>query len=805
MAWDTLKQNAVDVAVGANGQMWALGTEDASGGHALFFFDGTNWSKVHGGDAGGVRLDVGPDGTAYIVNSWNAFFKGTNEADWGPRVQRLRVEAHDVGVGSDGSVWIIGGRDVGRDFEIQRLVGESWQKMPGAGTRIDVGPDGNAWIVRFDGSVQRFDGAQWVTVPGSARDVGIGPDGSVWIVGRGGANEGQPMLWNGASFESVGGPKLVTIAVDDHGMPIGATSSGTMVRAHAVPTTFPLCGTTVQLQSQRGDFVHRDNAGAVTTWGAGNGNVWTAVCDKGYVSFKAENGMYLSRSDAGFGLADLSMATSWISDTHGDHLTFKSFKGDYLGRGPGEHALLAAMPGTPSIEWSVSAAAPEVQSESVAAWLYEHSDFHGRVLELKHDMPNLVDAGFNDLASSIKLNGSTPIALYEHADYQGRCSTVQNSVHALGALAVGNDMVSSLRVGRVCESEAAAAPVVDNSYGASPPAGPLAWLYEHGNYKGRALALTDDAPNLIEHADYQVRCSTITANVPELLRVSVGNDTVTSVRFGRACDAPAPAPAYVAPPAPSYGPPQPAPQPTPMPAPSYGPPQPTPMPAPSYGPPQPPPGAIAPPPPPATPPVAILYEDEGFHGRTVEIRKDMADFNAFAFNDRASSIKLVGKEPVTLYLDVGYGGRCITITADLPQLLVTTLGNDQASSVRLGNSCTMPLLRDCGRPDDVGCNVPRDGQMAMEGAEWRDFVKDTKNLRVAHKQAEKVVATFATRYLTASQLMTLLSVIQTDHIRIETTQSVLRHVVNPKDMLPYGKTFVVKHLRKEFEDVINAP
>lgn len=66
--------------------------------------------------------------------------------------QQMPGTARDISVGANGDVWIlgIGGGDP------HRWNGATWDYMDAyAGINIDVGPDGQAWMVKEDGTIWR--------------------------------------------------------------------------------------------------------------------------------------------------------------------------------------------------------------------------------------------------------------------------------------------------------------------------------------------------------------------------------------------------------------------------------------------------------------------------------------------------------------------------------------------------------------------------------------------------------------------------------------------------------------------------
>ena len=62
--------------------------------------------------------------------------------------------AKDIGVGADGSVWVIGTNPVGtaQDFGIHRWTGSSWEAIDGGGVQISVGLP-LPWVVNSMGHI----------------------------------------------------------------------------------------------------------------------------------------------------------------------------------------------------------------------------------------------------------------------------------------------------------------------------------------------------------------------------------------------------------------------------------------------------------------------------------------------------------------------------------------------------------------------------------------------------------------------------------------------------------------------------
>ncbi len=117
-------------------------------------------------------------GRPWVANASGQIFQWVGN-EWMP----VPGHARDVGVGADGSVWIVSARAVKGGYAIYKWENGGWKRVAGGAVRIDVGPDGRPWIVNAMGQIFQWTGKEWMVMPGRARDIGIGSDGSAWIIG----------------------------------------------------------------------------------------------------------------------------------------------------------------------------------------------------------------------------------------------------------------------------------------------------------------------------------------------------------------------------------------------------------------------------------------------------------------------------------------------------------------------------------------------------------------------------------------------------------------------------------------------
>lgn len=210
-SWQQMPGLAQDIGISGAG-LWHVGTNRVPGGYGLWRWDGAAWQQMPGG---AVRVDADFRGNAVTVNEAGEIHQWQGQG-W----TKLPGLARDVGVGANGSLWVVGTNAVPGGFGVWRWDGKAaWQAVPGGGVRIDVDPQGNAWLVNDANQIWRWDGSRFVQVPGAARDVGIGADGSVFVVGP----DDTVHKWNGGGWSKRDG-LLRAITVGADGTPFGVSA-----------------------------------------------------------------------------------------------------------------------------------------------------------------------------------------------------------------------------------------------------------------------------------------------------------------------------------------------------------------------------------------------------------------------------------------------------------------------------------------------------------------------------------------------------------------------------------------------------
>lgn len=148
--WSQMPGAGTDIASGADGSLWVIGTNPVSGGGGIWVY-ANPWVQPYGG--GGKRIAVDPSGQPWIVNSNHQIFCH-NMVGW----VLIPGAANDIGVGANGEVWVIGTNAVGGGFGIYTWSGGctavgSWSEIPGGGVAISVGTDGLPFVVNSSGQI----------------------------------------------------------------------------------------------------------------------------------------------------------------------------------------------------------------------------------------------------------------------------------------------------------------------------------------------------------------------------------------------------------------------------------------------------------------------------------------------------------------------------------------------------------------------------------------------------------------------------------------------------------------------------
>lgn len=146
--WEQVPGLATDIAIGANGDVWAIGTKDVFGGHEILHWTGEGWEEVDT-PIGGMRIAVSPEGEPWYCDDKDQIMRGL-----GNRWYRVLGSAVDLAFGADGNLWCLGGHDSAQGGSmVFHWNGRDWDRIQGCGVRIAVQPNGMPWMINRRGSV----------------------------------------------------------------------------------------------------------------------------------------------------------------------------------------------------------------------------------------------------------------------------------------------------------------------------------------------------------------------------------------------------------------------------------------------------------------------------------------------------------------------------------------------------------------------------------------------------------------------------------------------------------------------------
>jgi len=114
-----------------------------------------------------------------------------------------------------------------------------------------------------------------------------------------------------------------------------------------------------------------------------------------------------------------------------------------------------------------------------------------------------------------------------------------------------------------------------------------------------------------------------------------------------------------------------------------------------------------------------FFQDDGFRGQSFTTDRNIANFERWGFNDRASSAVVRGN-PVEVCTDARFGGRCVVLRpGDYPSLGAMGL-NDRVSSVREVTNYGRNEYSERDRPYNAyGRDNGRDGDRYEYRDGWR--------------------------------------------------------------------------------------
>ena len=278
---------------------------------------------------------------------------------------------------------------------------------------------------------------------------------------------------------------------------------------------------------------------------------------------------------------------------------------------------------------------------------YEQDEFQGRSFTTDKPVANFERFGFNDRASSVDV-ANERWEVCENARFKGQCIVLRPGRYpSLAAMGLNNQVTSVRavsRYARIDERRYAPVPVV-------APMVPRVTFYEQDGFQGRSFTTDKQVGNferfgfndrassvevtgapweVCEDVRFNGRCAVLRpGRYPSLAAMGL-SDRVSSVRIMTRDTRNAPVPVPVA-------------------------------------------ASVI--------PQVIFYEHDGFQGRSLRTDKSLENFDRDGFNDRASSVEVIGAS-WQVCEDVRFNGRCAVLRPGHYPTLAAMGLNDRISSVR---------------------------------------------------------------------------------------------------------------------------
>lgn len=221
--WKRVVGLAAEVAIGGNGQSWALGLDAGPDrNRQVWRWEGSDWVKAPGA---GVQISADDVGQAWVVNAANELWRYDNAQK---KFVRHSADATAIAIGS-GEYWKLGATKEGEGgYAIYKWFDTGWRKVPGGAVSIAVASPGEPWVVNAQGSIYRMTPNGWQPVPGKAQFIAAA-NGNVVAL-----NKGDIYSWDGNSWTLRNGKAVRAVLRPDGVLMVtnaaGEIFTGTIVR-----------------------------------------------------------------------------------------------------------------------------------------------------------------------------------------------------------------------------------------------------------------------------------------------------------------------------------------------------------------------------------------------------------------------------------------------------------------------------------------------------------------------------------------------------------------------------------------------
>ncbi len=210
---------AKDIAIGANNQIWIIGTDNTA-----YSRSNNTWKKQNSTSLS--RIAVDPQGNAWAIAKSDNRIVRFNKNAW----SNFAGKAQDIAIGANGTVF-----SVSLTGDVLPLVGSSWGKSIGSASQVAVDPKGNPWTVGANGEISRFVNGKPQSIPGQAKSIAIAANGAVYVLG---ADFTRVWRWDGGTGWNVAAsvPDATRVATDKSGTLFVLNKKGEIQRVVAAPT-----------------------------------------------------------------------------------------------------------------------------------------------------------------------------------------------------------------------------------------------------------------------------------------------------------------------------------------------------------------------------------------------------------------------------------------------------------------------------------------------------------------------------------------------------------------------------------------
>ncbi|MBS1532635.1 MAG: Ig-like domain-containing protein [Bacteroidetes bacterium] len=144
-AWQLKQGLATDIAIGANGSIFAISTiaYSPTGGNTVLKWNGSGFDTMT--DCSGIHIAVDPNGTPWVANKSNVVYQYSGNITWNVV---SGVNAKDIAIGANGLVCVTAVLPgvLGDNLPIYRYSSGNWTQVNAAyGASLAVGPTGTIW------------------------------------------------------------------------------------------------------------------------------------------------------------------------------------------------------------------------------------------------------------------------------------------------------------------------------------------------------------------------------------------------------------------------------------------------------------------------------------------------------------------------------------------------------------------------------------------------------------------------------------------------------------------------------------